>query len=132
MSPDGRTLYAALGNRDAVAALDLSEGGLKVKGYFDVRLPGQSFYGAQPEALAVSADGSRLYVADMGADAVAVVDTRKMTKAAAEKGFVEAGGLCLRSGCRGGGGYGRQALSDDGQGDGDGAEQYGSAGDGGD
>ncbi len=93
MSPDGRTLYAALGNRDAVAALDLSEGGFKLKGYFDARLPGQSFYGAQPEALAVSADGGRLYVADMGVDAVAVVDTRRMTKGAVEKGFVEAAGF---------------------------------------
>lgn len=93
MAPDGKTMYVALGNRDAVAAVDLSEGKFALKGYFDVRLPGQSFYGAQPEALAVSADGSRLYVANMGSDAVAVVDTRKMTKAAVAKGFVEAAGF---------------------------------------
>ncbi len=89
LAPDGKTLYAALGNRDAVAALDVSEGGFRLKGYFDVRLPGQSFFGAEPEALAVSADGSRLYVADMASDAVAVLDTRKLTKGVAGKRMVE-------------------------------------------
>ena len=72
-APDGQTMYVALGNRDAVAAVDLSHGGYKLRGFFDARLPGQSFYGAQPEALSLSADGSRLYVADMGSDAVAVI-----------------------------------------------------------
>ena len=46
-----------------------------VKGYFDTRLPGQSYFGAEPVALAVNADGSRLYVANMASDAVAVIDT---------------------------------------------------------
>ncbi len=89
LAPDGKTLYAALGNRDVVAALDLSSGGFKLKGYFDVRLPGQSFFGAEPEALAVNADGSRVYVANMGSDAVAVLDTHKLTRSAAGKGMVE-------------------------------------------
>jgi YVTN family beta-propeller protein len=89
MSPDGKTLYVALGNRDAVAAVDLSDGGFKLKGYFDTRLPGQSFYGALPEALAMNADGSRLYVANLGSDAVAVIDTKKLTEGAVEKGMVE-------------------------------------------
>ena len=60
-----------------------------VKGYFDTRLPGQSYFGAEPDALAVSGDGSRLYVANMGSDAVAVIDTRKLTAAAAKQGMVE-------------------------------------------
>ena len=89
LSPDGGSLYCALGNRDAVAAIDLSGGGYRLKGYFDVRLPGQSFYGAQPEALAVSTDGSRIYAADMGSDAVAVLDAGKLTRGAVRKGFVE-------------------------------------------
>ncbi len=93
LAPDGQTLYAALGNRDAVAAIDLSDGGYRLKGYFDARLPGQSFYGAQPEALALNADGSRLYVADMGADAVAVIDPRKLTKGAVKAGMVEPQGF---------------------------------------
>ena len=89
LSPDGATLYTALGNRDMVAAVDLSAGRFALKGYFDVRLPGQSFYGAQPESVAVSADGRRLFVANMGSDAIAVLDTRRLTKHAAARGPVE-------------------------------------------
>ena len=93
ISPDGKTLYVALANRDAVAAVDISWSGgaakFAVKGYFDTRLPGQSYFGAEPVALAVSADGSRLYAANMGSDAVAVIDTRKLTAAAAKQGMVE-------------------------------------------
>jgi DNA-binding beta-propeller fold protein YncE len=89
LSPDGQTMYVALGNRDAVAAVDLSEAGFRLKGFYDTRLPGQSFYGALPEALAVNADGSRLYVANLGSDAVAVIDTKKLTKGVAEKGMAE-------------------------------------------
>ena len=57
-----------------------------MKGYFDTRLPGQSYFGAEPVALAVNANGSRLYVANMASDAVAVIDTRKLTAKAATQG----------------------------------------------
>ncbi len=89
LSPDGRTLYVALSNRDAVAAVDVGEGRFAVKGYFDTRLPGQSYFGAEPEALAVSGDGRRLYVADLATDAVAVLDTARLTPKAAKRGMVE-------------------------------------------
>ena len=106
ISPDGETLYVALANRDAVVAIDISGGNatkdrgqaglvgyrapkFEVKGYFDTRLPGQSYFGAEPVALAVSGDGSRLYAANMGSDAVAVIDTRKLTAGAAKQGMVE-------------------------------------------
>ena len=89
LSPDGRTMYVALSNRDAVAAIDLSKGGFVVKGYFDARLPGQTYFGAEPEALAMSGDGRRLYVANLGSDAVAVIDTAKLTGKAARQGMVE-------------------------------------------
>jgi len=106
VSPDGNTLYVTLANRDAVAAIDISGGNpgkpegyaglvgykapkFEVKGYFDTRLPGQSYFGAEPVALAVSADGSQLYAANMGSDAVAVIDTRKLTTSAAKQGMVE-------------------------------------------
>ena len=88
LSPDGKTLYVALANRDAVAVVDVDKA-FAVKGYFDTRLPGQSYFGAEPDALALSADGSRLYVADMGSDAVAVIDTKKLTAGAAKVGMVE-------------------------------------------
>jgi DNA-binding beta-propeller fold protein YncE len=89
MSPDGKTLYVALANRDAVAAVDVEKNAFRSKGYFDTRLPGQSYFGAEPDALALSGDGSRLYVANMGSDAVAVIDTKKLTASAAKQGMVE-------------------------------------------
>jgi DNA-binding beta-propeller fold protein YncE len=92
MAPDGKTLYVALSNRDAVAAVDLNGGAFALKGYFDTRLPGQSFYGAEPVALAAAPDGM-LYVANMASDAVAVIDPRKLTKRAVKKGMVEPDGF---------------------------------------
>src|SRR2546430_4569660 len=39
---------------------------------YDLRLPGQQLFGAIPDAVAVSADGTRLYVANTGSNAVGV------------------------------------------------------------
>jgi YVTN family beta-propeller protein len=89
LSPDGKTLYVALANRDAVAAVNISSGQFSVKGYFDTRLPGQSYFGAEPVALALNANGNRLYVANMASDAVAVIDTKKLTSKAARSAMVE-------------------------------------------
>ncbi len=89
LSPDGKTLYVALSNRDAVAAVNVAGGQFSVKGYFDTRLPGQSYFGAEPEALALNSDGSRLYVANASTDAVAVMNTRRLTAKAARQGMVE-------------------------------------------
>jgi DNA-binding beta-propeller fold protein YncE len=88
-SPDGKTIYVALANRDAVAAVNVGAGQFSVKGYFDTRLPGQSYFGAEPEALAVNADGSRLYVANAASDAVAVLDTTSLTPKTARTGMAE-------------------------------------------
>ena len=88
-SPDQKTLYAALANRDAVAAVNVGGGQFSIKGFFDTRLPGQSYFGAEPVGLAVNTNGSRLYAANMGSDAVAVLDTRKLTAKASKAGMVE-------------------------------------------
>ncbi len=93
LAPDGRTLYVALSNRDAVAAVDLDHDHFGVKGYFDTRLPGQSYFGAEPEALAISPDGDHLYVADSATDAIAVLSPRKLTGHARKHGFVEPDGF---------------------------------------
>jgi DNA-binding beta-propeller fold protein YncE len=85
-------LYVALSNRDAVAAVEVTKGGapvLHVKGYFDTRLPGQTYFGAEPDALAMGSDGSRLYAANMGSDAVAVLEPKKMKPMDKAKGMVE-------------------------------------------
>ena len=89
MSADEKTMYVALANRDAVAAVNIGGGAFAVKGYFDTRLPGQSYFGAEPETLAISPDGSRLYVGNAITDAVAVMDTRKLTAKARRQGMVE-------------------------------------------
>src|SRR5271168_1125084 len=89
ISPDGRTMYVALANRDAVAAVNVGADQFSVKGYFDTRLPQQSYFGAEPEAMAINADGSRLYVANAISDAIAVMDTTKLTAKAAKEGMVE-------------------------------------------
>ena len=89
LAPDGKTLYVALANRDAVAAVDVGSGRLAVRGYFDTRLPGQSYFGAEPEALAVSADGQRLFAADGALDAIAVMETAKLKGRARRQGMIE-------------------------------------------
>ncbi len=88
-SPDGKVLYVALANRDAVIAINVAAGQLSIRGYFDTRLRGQSYFGAEPVALALNANGTRLYVANMASDAVAVIDTGKLTAKAGKQGFVE-------------------------------------------
>lgn len=85
-------MYVALSNRDAVAAVSIGTERapeLAVRGYFDTRLPGQSYFGAEPVALAMKADRTRLYVANLGSDAVAVIDPRRLRGVAKAKGFVE-------------------------------------------
>jgi YVTN family beta-propeller protein len=89
ISPDGSTMYVALANRDAVAAVNIEKGQFALKGYFDTRLPGQSYFGAEPNALAIAADGKKLYVGNAASDAVAVIDTTKLTKKVATRGMVE-------------------------------------------
>lgn len=89
ISPDGKTMYVALSNRDAVAAVNVGAGQFSVKGYFDTRLPHQTYFGAEPEALALNKDGSRLYVGNAITDAVAVFNTAQLTAKAVKQGMVE-------------------------------------------
>jgi hypothetical protein len=72
LSPDQKTLYVALANRDTVAAVALDGSRMHLAAMLDTRLPGQELFGAIPDALDVSPDGKRLYAANAGANAVAV------------------------------------------------------------
>ena len=76
LSPDGKTLYVALANRDAVAAVRVGGRSMRVERLYDARLPGQAFFGAMPDGVALSDDGSTLYAANSGSDAVAVFDLK--------------------------------------------------------
>ncbi len=93
LSRDGKTLFVALANRDAVAIVDISSGQFKAKGFFDTRLPGQELFGAEPVALALNSDGSRLYAANMGSDSVAVFDAHKLPSDPHKPGLVPALGF---------------------------------------
>ena len=101
-----------------------------VKGYFDTRLPGQSYFGAEPEALAISADGRRLYVGNGAQDAVAVMDTTRLTAKAAKSGFVEPIGFVPTEWMpMSMGDDGRQAICGHGEGQGHRTQQLRSAAD---
>ncbi len=71
LSPDGKTLYVALANRDRVAVVNTATDRLEQT--LLARLPGQAFGGSIPDALALDPQG-RLYVAEAGLDAVAVFE----------------------------------------------------------
>ena len=87
-------LYVALSNRDAVAALQIGvRGAMSVAGYFDARLPGQMYFGAEPVALALNSDGTRMYAATMGTDTVAVFNTAKLRSMKKAKGMIAAAGF---------------------------------------
>src|SRR6202030_2295657 len=65
LSPDDTMLYVALANRDAVAEVNISSG-MQQQRILSTTLPGQTLFGGVPNALALSADGKRLYVANAG------------------------------------------------------------------
>ena len=98
LSPDERTLYVALANRDMIAAVDVQavgKGRLSAQRFFDTKLPGQTYFGAVPDAVAVSFDGKYLFAANASADAVAVFDLagskRADNRARRPIGFVPTG-----------------------------------------
>jgi DNA-binding beta-propeller fold protein YncE len=72
---DGNYAFVAMANVDRIASVDL-QGSPRVVGGTELRLFDRGPYGTQPDALALSRDGKRLYVALAGLDAVAVVDAR--------------------------------------------------------
>lgn len=91
LSPDEKTLYVALANRDGVAAVRVSGPTMKTGAFYDTRLPGQAFFGSMPDAVSVSDDGATLYVANSGSNAVAVFDLTSRAKPGARvipSGFI--------------------------------------------
>ena len=72
---DGAFAFVAMSNVDRVATVAL-RGTPKVVGGTELRLFDRGPYGTQPAALALSHDGSRLYVALSGLNAIAVIDAR--------------------------------------------------------
>lgn len=73
-TPNGAYAFVTMTNVDRIATVDLST--TRVVGGTELRLFDRGPYGTQPDALALSRDGSRLYVALAGLNAVAVIDAR--------------------------------------------------------
>ena len=74
ISPDGEYAFVTMANIDRVVVVSLVGIPHVVTG-IELRLFPKGPYGTQPNALAISHDGRRLYVALSGLDAVAVLDS---------------------------------------------------------
>jgi DNA-binding beta-propeller fold protein YncE len=75
VTPDTRYAFVAMTNVDRIATVALDETP-HVAGGTELRLFDRGPYGTQPCALVLSRDGSRLYVAMRGLNAIAVIDAR--------------------------------------------------------
>jgi YVTN family beta-propeller protein len=73
---DESLLYVALTNRDEVDVIERQTG--KVVSRLSTKLPGQKYGGSDPNALALSPDGKRLFVANATSDSVAVFDVANL------------------------------------------------------
>lgn len=78
-SKDGRYAFVCMTNVDRISVVALSRVP-HVVGGIDLQLFARSPYGTQPNSLALSPDGKRLYVAMAGLNAVAVLDARNPAK----------------------------------------------------
>ncbi len=91
LSPDEKTLYAALSNGDAVVAIPTKPAS-KLFQVLSTRIVGNKFGGTVPLGLASSSDATRLYVADAGINAIAVFDVSAIGNnphtAASVRGFI--------------------------------------------
>jgi len=81
ISKDGRFAFVCMSNVDRIAVVALSGvprvvGGLSLR-LFQSSAIGSAPYGTRPSAIVRSADGSRVYVAMTGIDAIAVLDSAK-------------------------------------------------------
>jgi DNA-binding beta-propeller fold protein YncE len=79
VSKNGAYAYVCMTNVDRVAIADLL-GISRVVGGLDLRLFENAPYGTRPDAIVRSPDGTRVYVALAGMDAVAVLDSRDPAK----------------------------------------------------
>jgi DNA-binding beta-propeller fold protein YncE len=94
LSPDGRWLYVAATNMDLLVVLDSTTLDLVAEvplNPFETGPLATQLQGFSPDALAVRADGRRVYVADAGINAVEVVDVDPAIPAFTPKGFIPVG-----------------------------------------
>jgi DNA-binding beta-propeller fold protein YncE len=94
ISPDGKLLYVTATNVDLLAVLDTATMQTVAEVPLDVFEAGpidQQLQGLYPNALAISADGHRLYVADAGINAVQVLAVDQESLTFTHAGFIPSG-----------------------------------------
>src|SRR5205823_10121740 len=72
----GDALYVSNGNNDTVERIDLKSGKIAMRTRLSPSSLVAGLRGVGPSGIVVSPDGSRLYVAESGLNALGVVDTR--------------------------------------------------------
>jgi DNA-binding beta-propeller fold protein YncE len=94
LSPDGQLLYVTATNLDLLVVLDAATlstvAEIPLNPFESGPLPTQ-LQGLYPNALAVRADGRRVYVADAGINAVQVIDVDPSARTFSSAGFIPVG-----------------------------------------
>jgi len=94
LSPDGALLYVTATNLDLLEVIDTTTLTVVAEvslNQFESGHGSLALQGLYPEAVAVSPDGRRIYVADAGINAVQVIDADPQTKTFATAGFIPTG-----------------------------------------
>ncbi len=72
---DGARLYVTNADEDSISIIDVQTAMPSLVGTIDLRSSLTEEYGSGPNAVALSSDGSRLYVAQAGQNKLAIIDT---------------------------------------------------------
>ncbi len=94
LSPDGKLLYVTATNLDVLVVLDAESLDLVAEvplNVFETAPVAQQLQGLYPNAIAVSGDGHRVYIADSGINAVQVIAADPDARSFVPSGFIPTG-----------------------------------------
>ncbi len=81
LAVQGEALFVSNGNNDMIERIDLRQGGIVAKQRIVPSPLVSRLRGVGPSGMAVSPDGTRLYVAESGINAIAVLDAKTLAGA---------------------------------------------------